>query len=582
MKKKATLRDILKRSKALLPFLKPYWKNYVVIMALTLVTILLSLVLPLILRVLIDDVLVKQNLALLNVLMVGLLVITIVSTLGSLGLRYLTSWVANMIAFDLRNAVFEHLEYADMSFLHRNKLGDILTRLSEDVGLILQFVLILFDAVIMNVISGVFILAISLYLSVPVTLLSLLAIPFFIMVQVHYGRRMRKSNKKVRRAASSILSFLQEKLSEMTVVRLFTRERDELNKIKHIGKNYVSESMNLIVLGNYASGFASFIAFLGTFSILWFGGYQVVSGAITVGSLIAIYTYVSRLYGPIQSLAGAYTQLQVTSVSVDRVFDILQKIPQVVDSPSAKKLTSVEGAITFSQVSFRYKELPILKDINMVIQPKETVGIVGRSGSGKTTLTNLLLRFYDPQQGSVLVDGQDIRGVTIRSLRSHLGVVPQTTMLFDASLFENIRYAKPSATLREVQHAARLAGIHGFIMTLPQRYQTKIGERGSRLSGGQRQRIAIARVFLKKPEILIFDEATSSLDKETERHITKTIQYLKGKHTLIIIAHQLSTMRKCDRILVLDKHRIAEQGTFAELMKKKGVFWNLYKEEIKI
>jgi ABC-type multidrug transport system fused ATPase/permease subunit len=362
------------------------------------------------------------------------------------------------------------------------------------------------------------------------------------------------------------------------LIKLFTQEEDELSREKFKAKEVMGMNLDLALTSGVASALSGLFIGGCLIFILWYGSYQVIIGALSIGSLVAIYTYIARLFGPVGALTGLNVALQTTMVSAERVFEFLDVKPHVEDKTGARPIDKVEGEIDFQNVCFGYDdcEAPILEKINFSIKPGESIGLVGPSGTGKTTLVQLITRFYDPTSGRVLLDGIDLQDIKLRSLRRHIGMVTQDIVLFNASIRENIVYGKPNASGIEIVQAAKIAGIHEYIISLDKGYKTELGERGLRLSQGQRQRIALARVVLKNPKIFLLDEATASLDSESEMQIQKAItQVMKGR-TSIVIAHRLATIQSVDRIFVLEGKELVEEGTFEDLMDKKGRFHEIY------
>lgn len=373
---------------------------------------------------------------------------------------------------------------------------------------------------------------------------------------------------------------LQDCLSGLHEIQSFGQERFESERIKE--KNF--EQVRAILHALRASGVfhpaVEFLSSLGTILVVFFGGYFAYKNQLSVEDIVAFVLYLSLFYAPVSGLAHLLENLQQALAGAERVATILETPAEIADALDAKELTQVEGEITFNNVSFHYDNgIPVLKDISFSCKPGKMIALVGPTGVGKTTMTQLISRFYDPVKGSICIDGQDIRKVTLESLRRNIAPVLQDTFLFNGTIAENIGYARPDATQAEIEGAAKVANIHKDIMSMPQKYETKVGERGLRLSGGQKQRVAIARAILRKAPIIVLDEATASVDMKTERQIQKAIKNITGERTIIAIAHRLSTIKDADMILVFHEGEIIERGTHEELMRKEGFYYNLQKTQ---
>ena len=370
---------------------------------------------------------------------------------------------------------------------------------------------------------------------------------------------------------------LQEMIVSIRLIRLFVREDYEIDRFKRENENNFNAQMKAAQLSATLTPVVEFLAAIAVTTIVWYGGNEVISGNLTSGSLIAFLVYSVNISNPVKRLGNVYGSIQRAVAAAERVFDVLDTSPEIQDAPGAIELPSVKGRVTFENVTFEYRAgEPALRNMSIDIPPGQVLAIVGPSGAGKSTIANLLPRFYDPQEGRILIDNVDIKNVTVRSLREQIAMVPQDTILFSASIFENILYGRLDATREEVMEASRAANAHDFILQLPDGYDTQIGERGCQLSGGQRQRISIARAILKDPRILILDEATSALDAESERLVQEALDKLMVGRTTLVIAHRLSTIQRADSILVLDKGRMIECGCHADLLESGGLYCKLY------
>lgn len=571
------LRAFYVKAQRIIRYFKPYWKNWLGLFILANFSTALSLVNPLILKFFIDVVLIGKNIAFLHTLMGFFILVAFLGTLISLFVSYYYTKLNMDILFDVRNELFQHLEDQDVSFFKDRKLGDILSRLTGDIESIEMFISLIFNSFIVSVITLVFIFVISASMHLRLTLIAMVVVPGVVLTQHYYAGKLREMYRAVREKSADFLSYLQERLSVVPLIKLFTQEDAELDREKRKARELIDMNLGMTLTSGTASATTGLLVAGALIFILWYGSHQVIIGALSIGSLIAIYTYISQLFGPIGALTGLNVALQTTMVSAERVFEFLDVQPKVRDKARAKPLPEIQGEIRFEDVSFAYEEKePVLEHINFVIEPGQSVGLVGPSGVGKTTLVQLITRFYDPTSGQVLIDGEDLIEVQLRSLRRQMGEVTQEVVLFNATIRENLLYGKPEASFEEIVEAAKIAGIHDYIVSLPRGYETELGERGLRLSQGQRQRIALARVVLKDPKIFLLDEATSSLDSESEMRIQRAIEYVMRGRTTIIIAHRLATIQSVDRILVLSGNQLVEEGTFSELIDKKGQFYDLY------
>jgi ABC-type multidrug transport system fused ATPase/permease subunit len=565
------------KASRIIKYFKPYWGKWIILFIIANFATALSLINPLIVKFLIDIVLVERNISYLNIIVGIFLSTSILNLLMHVYFTYYYQKLKLNVLFDVRNELFHHLENLDISFFRDKKLGDILTRLTGDIEGIERFVSLIFNTFIISTITLVIIFIISATLHLRMTLMAMLAIPGIVFLQHYYASRIQKRFRVVRERGASFLSYLQERLSVVPLIKLFAQERIELRLEKKKAREVIGASLELALTSSLAGAFTGFVIAATLLFILWYGSSQVIAGALTIGSLIAIYTYIAQLFGPVGTLTQLNLALQTTLVSADRVFEFLDIKPQVRDCEGAKVLDKVNGDICFEDVSFGYHpDEKVLCGINLEIKAGESIGIVGPSGVGKSSLIQFIPRFYDPLTGCVRIDGIDVREIRLRSLRRQMGMVTQDVVIFNTTLRENILYGRPRASFKEVVKAAKLAGIHNYIKSLPKRYNTEVGERGLSLSQGQRQRISLARVFLKNPKIFLLDEATSSLDSESEMHIQNAINHVIKGRTTLVVAHRLTTLQAVDRIVVLSDREVVEQGTFGELMERKAHFFALY------
>jgi subfamily B ATP-binding cassette protein MsbA len=562
----------------------PYWKLGILIILLMLISTGLSLISPLLVKFLIDNVLIDKNYELLNWLAVVFVIAYVLGAFLQAATSYSYNFLAQRLLLDIRQMLYEHIEHLSPSFFSKHKTGDIIQRLYSDTTQIQSLISTRLINILMNVISAVGIILILLLLDATLTLFTLLVFPLFALTSIYFGKKIRARERRVREKSGEMLSFFQETIGLMPIVQSFVREKTEA--IRHLKKSreLIGLSLAGTLLFSASGAITGLLVTLATTFVYWYGGRSVFAGTLTLGGLIAYSTYVGKLFGPISALVGQNQGIQAALVSIDRVFEFLDVKPEVKSAKDAVELKRVRGQIVFDGVNFSYDgRSPILKDINLRIEPGESVALVGGSGSGKSTIASLLLRFYDPKKGSVRVDGRDLRNINLASLRSHTGVVSQDVTLFNTTILENIRYGRHGASDDEVIAAAYLANIGQFIEEfLPDKFDTVVGERGARLSGGQKQRINVARVILKNPAILILDEATSALDSESERSVQSVLDYLMQGRTTLIIAHRFSTIKNVDRIVVLDGGQIVEVGTHEQLYASGGLYRQLYDTQFKV
>ena len=506
----------------------------------------------------------------------GLVAIAMVRGLFTFLQGYLSERASQGVAYDLRNALFERIERLSFSYYDRVQTGQLVTRLTNDVEQIRQFagngVIQLAASFIMLAGSLIFLLRINWTL----TLVTLAIIPAIFLLLLNFVRRIGPLFGQVQQTLGRLNTVLQEDLAGTRVIRAFTREDYEVARYRAINEALLEKNVQTMRMFSNNFPFVFFFANLGTLAIIWFGGTQVMNGQLTIGELIAFNTYLSFLLQPILTIGFLAAGVSRAGASSLRIFDILDAPLEVQDAPNATPLPPIKGRVTFENVCFRYpgSERDILEDLNFEIEAGRTVAILGTTGSGKSTLVNLLPRFYDATEGSVAIDGNDVRCVTLASLRSQIGIVLQDALLFSGPVRDNVAYGKPDATQDQIEEAARAAQADEFIRELPQGYDTVVGERGVGLSGGQRQRIAIARALLIDPPVLILDDSTSAVDARTEVLIQQALDRLMRDHrrTTFVIAQRISTVRDADLILVLDQGRIAARGTHDELLQDSPLY----------
>lgn len=561
----------------LLVFVKPYSWRMVFGLFCMIVAAAAYLVVPWLIKNVVDEVLQAKDMMMLNLVVAAILLVFLVRGFATYGQTYTMSYIGQRVIIDIREALFKHLQRLDQAYFDRRKTGVIMSNLTNDVGA-LQAAIV--DNLISFITEGVTLvgsLVSMILLDWKLTLVTLIIVPVVLGIINIFGKRLRVAGHDVQGRIADITSLLQETISGIRVVRSFARESYEVKRFENENQRNFRAVMRATKLTSLLSPMVEFSAAIAVTVILWYGGYSVVTGLISAGSLIAFLIYAINLSNPVKRLSQVYGNIQKAMAAGDRVFAILDTEPLVKENPNAKPLPEVTGQVEFDHVSFSYDgEKNAITDVNLKVDPGQIIAIVGPSGAGKTTIANLLPRFYDVTEGSLRIDGIDVRDVTFQSLREQIGLVPQDTMLFNATVKDNILYGRLDATDDEVFEAAKAANALEFIDKLPDGMQTMVGERGNSLSGGQRQRIAIARAILKNPKILILDEATSALDTESEKLVQEALERLMKGRTAFVIAHRLSTIKNADRIVVLKQGRIEEFGTHEQLLNRDGLYRHLY------
>jgi ATP-binding cassette subfamily B protein len=609
--------------KRVLGYARPYRRKIILMLITILLTTGLGLLTPLIFRDLIDHTLPSGDTKRLNLLAVGLILIPIANGAIAVYQRQLNAAIGEGVIYDLRVSLYAHMQRLSLRFFTNTKTGELISRLNNDVIDAQQAISSTIVSIITNVIQAVAILAVMLTLEWRLTLLGILVLPAFIITARRLGKKLRHIARRAMDYNAQMNAIMSETLNigGVLLVKLFGRNQTEVDRFDRRAANVRDIGVERAVVGSQFFVILGLVGAIGTALVYWVGGHMVLNGTFTIGTIVAFSSYLSQLYGVLQQLTNAPVAFATSMVSFERVFEVIDLKLDIDEKPDAHVLQNVRGELTFDDVTFRYvidesnllrgverhgqedliqavlsgengkpdgqtptagpsqaREMA-LENVSFTIQPGQLVALVGPSGAGKTTMTYLIPRLYDPTEGRILLDGYDLRDVTLASLAAQVGMVTQETHMFHDTIRTNVLYARLDATQEELESACRAANIHDFIMGLPDGYDTVVGERGYRLSGGEKQRIAIARVILKNPRVLVLDEATSHLDSQSEALIQDALKKVMAGRTSMVIAHRLSTILAADLILVMDRGRIVERGTHHELLAQGGLYAQLYETQ---
>ena len=513
-------------------------------------------------------------------LALGLLVLYLLRILFRFGSNYLTHKAAWHLVGDLRSRLYNKLQSLDLGFFHDKQTGDLMSRVVNDTRDFELLYAHMIPEIITNVVTFVGVLVILLTVNWRLALITCAPIPLILLSGVVFSKIVRPFFKASQKSMGELNAQLQDSLSGLHEIQAFGQEKYESGRVQEKNLAQVGAMLRALRASAIFHPCVEFLSSAGTVLVVFFGGFLAYRGQLSVEDIVAFVLYLSLFYAPVSGLANLLESLQQSLAGAERVTLILDTPSAIQNAPNAQDMGRANGAVTFENVSFHYSnKIPVLKDISFSCEPGMMVALVGPTGVGKTTTTQLISRFYDPIEGRVLIDGKDVKDVTLESLRHNISPVLQDTFLFNGTISENIGYAKPDATQAEIEAAAKAANIHEDIMSMPEQYETKVGERGLRLSGGQKQRVAIARAILRQSPIIVLDEATASVDVQTEKQIQKAIKNLAGKQTIIAIAHSLSTIREADIILVFHEGRIIERGTHEELLELKGMYYKMHQAQ---
>jgi len=572
----------------LLRYFLPYKKHLAIVFASIIVTSATGVISPYLLgREIISKYILRADYAGLQLMILAYIAVLLANWLSNTLRTYSIGKIGENMLFRMRSELFTHLQELSFSFFDRSDSGDVISRITNDTDAIGEAFTSGVISVVSNVLSLALVVIIMFTINVQLTLVSMLVVPLIIGIALLFNSRFRAVYRKTRDKISAVTSKLQESISGIREIKSFTRESETIKKFRET--NLQNFQANLQATKVWGAFFPTIqmVQAIGSGTVLLYGGWLAFNGGLgapadAIGTLITFLMYVSRFFGPIFDLTNFYNTVQSALAAAERIFELMDTKPEIVDKEDAVEMPPIRGEIVFENVTFGYvPEHPVLHNINFRIKPKETIALVGPTGAGKSTIVKLVSRFYEPQSGSVKIDGLNIRNVKRRSLRRQMGIVLQDSFLFNGTIMENIRYGNLEATDEQVMEAAKIVGAHEFITKLPDGYNTEIGERGAGLSVGQKQLVSFARALLRDPAILILDEATSSIDPYTDLLIRKAMKILLKDRTSIIIAHRLSTVRNADRIFVIKDGRIVEEGNHRQLMRKKGLYRHLYEMQFK-
>ena len=557
----------------------PYRRRAWLALAAMIAVTLSSLAYPYLIAVAIDSGITQGDMGVVDKVIAAFLAVSLINLMASYLQTYLVSWVGERVILDLRRQLFAHIQKLSLDFFSRQRTGWIVSRLTNDIDALDQLVTDGVVSLVTNTLTLVGAVVFMFILDWRLALATLTVLPGLAIATLVFRTHSARSYALVRNRVGDVSAHLQESIAGVRTLKTFRREPSDYDRLVTVNAAYREANWRTVVQSGYYFPSVEFLAAVGVVIVLWFGGYLASQDVLQVGVLVAFLGYLSSFFDPLQQLSQLYNTFQSSMAAVQKIYTVLDTDPDLVDAPDAVPLPDVRGEVRFEGVSFGYDEgTEVLHDLSFTVPAGTTVALVGTTGAGKSTIVKLLARFYDPSAGVVRLDGHDLRTVTMKSLREQLAVVPQEAYLFSGPLLDNVRFGRPEAKLEEVQRVARIIGAHDFIEELPDGYDTDVAEGGGALSTGQRQLVSFARALLADPRVLILDEATSSVDAESERKISRAMEVLFSGRTSVLVAHRLSTVRYADQILVVDAGRIIERGTHEQLIADRGRYAQLYEE----
>lgn len=566
-------------------FVKPYKMLLFLTIVIGILKFAIPLFLPWLLQIIIDDILLKDGMTteektkqLFTWIGIALVLFFVIRPPIEYYRQYFAQNLSNNILFDIRKELYGHLQKLSLKYYANTRAGEVISRVINDVEQTKNFVMTGLMNLWLDLATILIVIAVMFAMDAKLTLVSLIALPFYAFSVKYFFGRLRSLTKERSQALAGVQSYLHERVAGMSIIKSFTLEKHEQKIFDETNGEFLNKALDHSRWNAKSFAVVNTITDMAPLIVIGYAGYQFLQGDLSIGVLVAFYAYIERLYGPLRRLVSSSTTLTQSIASMDRMFELMDEKYEVQNKPDAMVLPAAKGKLQFDRVTFKYDKdgNTILNEVDFTIEPGQTVAFVGMSGGGKSTIVSLIPRFYDVTEGAVKIDDQNVKDVTIESLRSQIGIVLQDNILFSDSVKQNILMGNPHATDEEIVAAAKAANAHDFIMGLPEGYDTKVGERGVKLSGGQKQRVAIARVFLKNPPILVLDEATSALDLESEALIQDSLDRLAHERTTIIIAHRLSTITHADNIFVIDHGEVVESGTHQRLMEQQGAYYNLF------